>query len=515
MNETAIEVVIESAISAILKDALSELPSHVHTEIFNVARESNTTVSERPVLPGEEDEGFLPFTMNYNGAYYTSIQELEKIRDVSRLLSASNEIYKNCLKHYCNYVVGEALSYQLIPTDIQANPANLLKYASSSEQDKDIVKLLTNWKMFCEKNNMDARCQDWVKRVHRDGEVLLRIFDKPDIPIVRFVYPDFLEGNTDAEFGISYEPGDNETAISYRVRYPSESSASSIKASEIIHDKRNVDFESARGLPTCYAVISNLRRLDKLLVNVSVLAQIQSAIALIRKHENSSQAQVNRFLDKKTTKSAPDLITGNSYRKQTMRAGTILDAPKGTSYDFPAHSVDVKNFVAVIDKELAHVAAAFVQPVSWLLCEEAPEPINPGSPTIANILSERLLLYTHLETLFWKVQEMMGVKKINKLRERLKLVIEGPDIPVAKAVDQARIDEIYIRNGATCPQEVAARKGWNYYSNRVNTIRHRLTKMPGEQMPGDAGNTDTSGDGVTKTDGGVKSLGSTGGNTKV
>lgn len=507
---------LDSIAEGMIKDALECLPKETYGKIKQITMESSvgTTVAERPFIPGEEDENFLSFTMNYNGAFYSNIEELTKIRNVSRLLSASNEIAKNCLNHYVNYIIGEGLTYQLIPTDITSDPAKLLEYASDKKADSDIVKLLANWKLFCDKNSLDLRCQDWVRRAHRDGEVFVRIFEKPDVPVIRFIYPDFLEGDSNAEFGIQYEPSDNEAAVSYRVRYPTEVRATNIKASEIIHDKRNVDFESPRGLPTCYSVISNLRRLDKLLVNVSVLAQIQSAIALIRKHENGTQANVNKFLDRKTTP-ARDIATGKSYRKQTMRAGTILDAPKGQSYDFPAHSVNSSNFINVIDKEISQVAAAYVLPSSWLLCAEEPEPINPGSPTIANILSERLILYTHLENLFWKVQEMMGVKKINKLRERYKLVIEGPDIPVAKAIDQARIDEIYIRNGATCPQEVATRKGWNYYSNRVGTIRHRLTKMPGEQMPGDAGNTNTSPDGVTKADGGLQTPSAPGGNTKV
>lgn len=268
-------------------------------------------------------------------------------------------------------------------------------------------------------------------------------------------------------------------------------------------------------MPTGYPVFSNVRRIEKLLVNVSVLAQIQSAIALIRKHENSTGAQVSKFLDKTTTGRAVDPVSGELYRQKNLRAGTVLDAPKGTTYDMPAHGIDTMNFIQVIDKELSHVAAGFLVPVDWLLGIEKPEPINPGSPTYQSILTERSDLYGHVTELFWKVQSMMGLDA-NKLRSKYDLCIEGPDIPVAKAIDQARIDETYQRVGATSPQEIATRKGWNYIVNRIETIRHRATQQPGEQMPGDAGATNTGGGtGQTTANGELKQNNAPGGNTKV
>ena len=181
----------------------------------------------------------------------------------------------------------------------------------------------------------------------------------------------------------------------------------------------------------------------------------------------------------------------------------------------PAHAINTLNFIQVIDKELAHVAAGFLVPVDWLLTTEAPEPMNPGSPAYQSILTERDELFAHITELFWKVQDLMGLDS-NKLRAKYDLCIEGPDIPVAKAIDQARIDETYQRVGATSPQEIATRKGWNYVVNRIETIRHRATAQPGEQMPGDAGATSTGGgEGVKKADGGLKENNAPGGNNKV
>src|SRR5690606_19441641 len=42
--------------------------------------------------------------------------------------------------------------------------------------------------------------------------------------------------------------------------------------------------------------------------------------------------------------------------------GTILDAPAGLEYDFPASGIDASNFVAVLQAELRAVAARLVMP---------------------------------------------------------------------------------------------------------------------------------------------------------
>ena len=60
-----------------------------------------------------------------------------------------------------------------------------------------------------------------------------------------------------------------------------------VDAAEIQHRKANVDANVKRGLPLFFPVRKNLRRAEKLLRNMSVVAEIQSAIAVIRKHHRS------------------------------------------------------------------------------------------------------------------------------------------------------------------------------------------------------------------------------------
>ena len=466
--------------------------------------------ANREYLPGEDDYGWLAINVSVDGAYRITESQLREIRNISRNLQITGDVLDNAITNRVNFVVGDGLTYSMLLSTFGTDPAAIIAAAKASSEDEIIGKALANWKLFCDNNKFDMRLQDWENRANRDGEALLRLFDTKECPTIRFVYPEYLQGeNNESEYGISYEGQDIETPSKYHIRYPKADSTVPVSAKYIIHDKRNVDMETPRGLATAYPVFANVRRISKLSVNVSVLAAIQSAIALVRKHENATGAQVARFANRGAI-GTTSAVTGQSVRKKFIEAGTIVDAPKGTSYDFPAHSVATKNFLDVIDKELARVAARFVQPVSWLLSTEDPEPLNPGSPTVANLKRAQKHLYTHVEDVFWRVQELMGLGDIKTIKAKYTLFIKGPRIPVAKAVDQARIDEINLASGATSPQEIAAANGLEYSVNRVATMRHRMTAMDGEAMPGDQGKTN-----VGASDGAKTKADAGGGNQKV
>ncbi|KKK48389.1 hypothetical protein LCGC14_3145610, partial [marine sediment metagenome] len=129
------------------------------------------------------------------------------------------------------------------------------------------------------------RQQEIVWRKDRDGECFLRLFFAPDgTTRLRFVEPDQVampasqSGNPAAAMGIQTEPDDVETVVGYWI------DGRLVDAEEIQFRKANVDANVRRGLPLFYPVRKNLRRAEKLLRNMSVVAEIQSAIALIRKH---------------------------------------------------------------------------------------------------------------------------------------------------------------------------------------------------------------------------------------
>src|SRR5436190_23672306 len=97
---------------------------------------------------------------------------------------------------------------------------------------------------------------------------------------------------------------------------------------------------------------------------MSVVAEIQSAIALIRKHRGVSRSGVEQFVadGAVTGVSDPSHNAGRARNFSQYGPGTILDAPAGLEYDFPVTSIDAAGYVAVLQAELRAIAARLVMP---------------------------------------------------------------------------------------------------------------------------------------------------------
>ena len=378
-----------------------------------------------------------------------------------------------------------------------------------------------NWKAFSQKNKLVLKLYEWIRRRHRDGEVYVRIFDTPDAPTIRFVDPTFIKSDdSEKEFGIQYNATDAETVEAIIFKNPVDNEETPIPIEDLIIEKSNVDAAAPRGITSFWPCMSNFRRLEKILVNSSVLATVQAAITMVRKHDNATGPKVERLLQRTSDGvSRTDTTSGRNSYARKVRPGTILDAPKGIEYQFPSHTVDAGSFIEIAKHELSHIGNGFVLPLEWLLTSEPTDPLTPGSPVVANFRSEQTLLFIGLEDLFWNVQSRMG---INVVRNRIKytLYFNGERLAVGKALDEARVDEILLRNGATSPQEIAAKHGNRYVISRTNVIKHRQTAQPGEAMPGDSGNTnpstqpDNGGDGTTTKDKGQRLNDGDGGSNK-
>ncbi len=97
------------------------------------------------------------------------------------------------------------------------------------------------------------------------------------------------------------------------------------------------------------------------------VAEIQSAIALIRKHNHLAWPAVEGHLARQST--GPFAGAGRGYL-QRFAPGTILDVYAGTEYHFPAAGIDAARFVAVLQAELRAIAARLVMP-EFMLTSDA------------------------------------------------------------------------------------------------------------------------------------------------
>lgn len=539
-NKVTFEKVLESKVAILVDRLLDSARDTIidSTESGHIVRDSlkaiikkeanNNTITAK-IQDGEENfDGWLPLQGNIDRPYSFNLMQLQFIRRETRSMCIGNDIAQNVVKHYQNHIVGDGLIYELIKKDDGTDP----KIAAQAKPEPIVKTLIANWEKFEVANNFNARLANIVERGLRDGEVPIRFFagDAGKAPKMRFVDPLFIDPGAsnskstvynqyEQTYGVKTAPDDIETIIGYWFNSALDVSQTGtpalIPAEQMLFIKRNTDYEFPRGIPDFWSILTQIRRIEKIVTNTSVLVQIQSAIALIRKHKNQTQARVERFVNGQGDgQDRSDTTTGRSITARKMRAGMIIDAPEGTEYDMPAAKISTKNFIDAAIQDLAKIAARFVLPLEWLLAKEPSAPLSPGSPVVKNFITEQGILYSHVTSIFWRVQTMMGVPDVDTIREQYELIVSGPRLAVGKAIDEARVAQILQQTGSISPQTISAMFGVKYAVERANTIRHRNSLQDGEVAPGDLGNTNPGqNSGIASKKTGTKADNAPGGNT--
>ncbi len=332
---------------------------------------------------------------------------------------------------------------------------------------------------FRRENKWQRRQQEIVRRLDRDGEAFLRYFVNRDgCTRVRFVEPDQIvtpsgrASDPAASFGILTDSDDVETVICYYV------DGRPVDAAEIQHRKANVDENVKRGLPLFFPVRKNLRRAEKLLRNMSVVAEIQSAIALIRKHQGGTRSGVQQFAASQTDVTLTQAATGRSTNFRRFGPGTILDAPGGIEYDFPAAGLDAANFVAVLQAELRAIASRLVMP-EFMLTSDASN-ANYASTMVAE--GPAMRMFSRLQAdlvnddldVMWRVVRAAvdaGGLPAAALCD-IEIQVSPPSLETRNQRQEAEVHQIEYQNGILSPQTWCRRRGLDYDQEQMNLAQH-------------------------------------------
>ena len=107
-----------------------------------------------------------------------------------------------------------------------------------------------------------------------------------------------------------------------------------VKASKVIHWKRNVRSKAKRGFSDFYKPHLYVLRADRLLTNTAEGAAIQAAIAYIVEHPPNStydkaESVVAKYADRQER---TDPISGVNMKRRRMKPGTRIDVPNGQKY---------------------------------------------------------------------------------------------------------------------------------------------------------------------------------------
>jgi capsid protein len=390
-------------------------------------------------------------------------QQLAEVRLQCRRLAATNEFAINGIENRISYLVGAGHSYRAAVRK-GADPAPELVAEVQQALDEFLVD-----------NSWHARQQEIVRRLDRDGEAFLRFFvDAAGATRVRFVEPEQVVTPPElartpwASFGIQTEPDDVETPVGYFV------DGEPVPAADVQHRKANVDANVKRGLPLYFPVRKNLRRVEKLLRNMSAVAEIQSAIALIRKHRSAVRGGVEQFASDLSAAAGYDGRSGHSRRLSQYAPGTILDAPAGLEYDFPAAGVNASAFVTVLQAELRAIAARLVMP-EFMFTSDASN-ANYSSTLVAEgpavKMFERLqasLKHDDCRVLGRVIDNAAAAGRLpHDVRRRVEIQTSLPSLHVRDQFKEAQIERLAYEHGILSAQTWSQRLGLDYDQEQKN-----------------------------------------------
>ncbi len=412
-------------------------------------------------------------------------QDLRNRRQHCRLLAEENEFAINGHENRVSYVIGEGHQYQLQEKEEGSFPENVLDEARRVLDE------------FLEANKWCQRQQEGLMRFDRDGEVFYRLFEGTDgLLRVRFVEPGQVStpqsqvNNPHATFGILTDSQDVENVFGYWI------DDELIDAGEIQHRKANVDLNVKRGQPLFWPVRKGLARAEKILRNMGTLTEIQTAIALIRKHTTANKQAIENFVSGVKALSKERTIDGKTISVQQFEPGSIVDAGSNIEYEFPGHSVNSAGFVQVLQAELRAVASRLVMP-EFMLTSDASN-ANFASTMVAE--GPAVKMFLRLQARVEEDDHEIILRQLRLAEERgrlpvgvsdqLDIVTESPSVATRDRKQEADVRQILRNNQILSPQTWAGMEGLDYEQEQMNLDEHAERtgdRMPSVTMPFGAG----------------------------
>lgn len=323
------------------------------------------------------DSGDYPWTEVFDAAgglpagqsTLTSELDLQRARRTGRSLAAENEFAIGAQRLRRSYIIGNGIKWKVTPKE------------PDSENEKLTQKANLTIEEFVSHNVWQLMEREICWRVDRDGEAFLRLFVNADGPLtVRFVEPEMVQAPMNRNwtpeeaarnaFGVQVDARNMDVVTGYWIKDFREAQPKLVAAMnplipdipQIIHIKGNVDMKQRRGWPLMWPGRHNLFRAEKLLRNMSVVAALQAAIALIRKHEQATSADVANFLADNEDFNWTNSATGNNTSAKIIEGGLVIDAGPGYTMEAPISSVNASVNVEVLRAELRSVATMINMP---------------------------------------------------------------------------------------------------------------------------------------------------------
>lgn len=430
---------------------------------------------------GPSGEGASPLT---DAVPYRNENELAMLLRECRWLALTNEFAINAIENRISYIVGQGHKYTATwkkgqePAELNPDEVSLDNGPVATPDDLP-AKVQVVLDDFVRANKWHSRQAETMRRLDRDGEAFRRFFkDDAGNLLVRFVEPCDVKtpdgsNNPKFSYGIETDPEDVETVIAYHV------GGEQVSSDEIQHLKANVDSNVKRGVSIFYPVRQNLRRAERLLRNMAAVSEIQSAVAMIRKHASATQAGVQNFVAGVANRTVTDSSTGTTNRFQQFAPGTILDARLGSmEYEFPSMGIDAAKFVTMLQAILRTIASRLVMP-EFMLSSDASN-ANYSSTLVAEgpavKMFERLqetLIEADLEVLRMAIGLRIASGELPEdVLDRIEIEAEAPRVATRNVLEEIQADSVLYDRKIMSPQHFSAKWDLDYEQEQANIERH-------------------------------------------
>jgi hypothetical protein len=427
-----------------------------------------------------------------NSEPWLTPEEHKFIRWRSRALSR-NPYAQGFLTNMRSYVVGTGHIYNV-----------QIKSGYNEKLCKPYKLKLQNFiDVLLKKNKWKRRQREIIWRLHRDGEVFIRIFPQDDgYALFRFVEPWQVETppewltDASASYGIKTDPEDVETVEMYFI------SGEEVDAHEVQHRKANVDCTVKRGLSSLYCVATNLNRGSQLLQNMSTLLQTRAAIAMIRKHKKTSGA-VRSFASNAINNPIQytNPITKENIRGKPLRPGSVIDTTDQTDYEFPSLNSNVSDGTNVLQAELRAIASSKAM-AEYMVGSDASNSnysntMVAESPAVKFFEGEQDEMVEQDLELIWAAVDYAidaGILPAD-CKTCCEIDVGTPKLVQRDPVAQAQADSIYIDKRVKSPQTCRSELSLDSAQEDKNWREFDDTHLEGGTLPMDPQSPDYNGGG--------------------
>lgn len=298
--------------------------------------------------------------------FYQTETQLAMLRDLSRIVAATNTNAGGLLRGYTSFVIGTGFA-----TKVSARTGTGGAGAAAAAR---VTQFLDRWSKL---NNWPERQQELARRTERDGDGILRLFPHDGWLKCRFVWPEQVtqppgESAEEWSFGVKWacnddgEPDEETLEAVYVASNRVDGTGDYVPAEDVVLFQPENDSGVKRRLPLfAFGMREALDTAHRLTRNLGEGAAVRAAIAYMRKHAGAGESDVEaaNFDDADFRERAP---LGDTQRPVNVSfPGMVIDFAEGTEHVPQPVASDTAANSAVVDL-LVRAACAKINAPEWL-----------------------------------------------------------------------------------------------------------------------------------------------------